>query len=96
VFGLYAALCRGYSPERVEATCWIPRDQLEQAARLLWESRPVAYYAWSGHEQHATVTQTARAMSLLYALTGPSPRQRQLILPSPPQRRSAAATFPRH
>jgi len=30
----------------------------------------VSYYAWSGHEQHANVTQTARAMSLLYALTG--------------------------
>ena len=70
MFALYAALCRGYSPETVEATCWIPREQLEQAARLLWESRPVAYYAWSGHEQHANVTQTARAMSLLYALTG--------------------------
>jgi anaerobic selenocysteine-containing dehydrogenase len=32
--------------------------------------RPVSNYASSGHEQHANVTQTARAMSLLYALTG--------------------------
>jgi anaerobic selenocysteine-containing dehydrogenase len=70
VFAHYAALCRRYSPDVVEATCWIPTDQLERTARLLWESRPVAYYAWSGHEQHATVTQTARAISLLYALTG--------------------------
>ena len=54
----------------VEATCWIPREKLEQATVLLWESRPVAYYAWSGHEQHGNVTQTARAISLLYALTG--------------------------
>jgi anaerobic selenocysteine-containing dehydrogenase len=30
----------------------------------------VSYYAWSGHEQHANVTQIARAISLLYALTG--------------------------
>ena len=30
----------------------------------------MSYYAWSGHEHHANVTQTARAMSLLYALTG--------------------------
>ncbi len=37
---------------------------------MIWEARPVSYYAWSGHEQHANVTQTARAMSLLYALTG--------------------------
>ena len=69
-FALYAALCRRYPPEVVEATCWIPRAQLEEAARLIWQARPVSYYAWSGHEQHANVTQTARAMSLLYALTG--------------------------
>jgi anaerobic selenocysteine-containing dehydrogenase len=69
-FELYAALCRRYPPEAVEAICWIPRAELEQAARLIWESRPVSYYAWSGHEQHANATQTARAMSLLYALTG--------------------------
>jgi anaerobic selenocysteine-containing dehydrogenase len=69
-FELYAALCRRYPPETVEAICWIPRAELEQAARLIWQSRPVSYYAWSGHEQHANATQTARAMSLLYALTG--------------------------
>ena len=69
-FALYATLCQRYSPEVVEATCWVPRAQLEEAARLIWHSRPVSYYAWSGHEQHANVTETARAMSLLYALTG--------------------------
>src|SRR5207248_9643509 len=69
-FELYTRLCRRYSPEAVEAICWIPRAQIEEAARLIWQSRPVSYYAWSGHEQHANVTQTARAMSLLYALTG--------------------------
>jgi anaerobic selenocysteine-containing dehydrogenase len=69
-FELYARLCRRYPPEAVEAICWIPRAQVEEAARLIWHARPVSYYAWSGHEQHANVTQTARAMSLLYALTG--------------------------
>ena len=44
--------------------------QLEETARLIWHARPVSYYAWSGHEQHANTTQTARAMALLYALTG--------------------------
>ena len=47
-----------------------PRAQLEEAARLIWHARPVSYYAWSGHEQHANTTETARAMALLYALTG--------------------------
>jgi anaerobic selenocysteine-containing dehydrogenase len=69
-FELYAQLCRRYPPEVVEATCWIPKSQVEEAARLIWHSRPVSYYAYSGHEQHANVTQTARAMTLLYALTG--------------------------
>jgi anaerobic selenocysteine-containing dehydrogenase len=69
-FELYARLCRRYPPEAVEAICRIPRGQIEEAARLIWHARPVSYYAWSGHEQHANVTQTARAMSLLYALTG--------------------------
>jgi anaerobic selenocysteine-containing dehydrogenase len=69
-FALYAALCRRYPPDVIEATCWIGREKLEQAARLIWDCRPVAYYAWSGHEQHANTTQTARGISLLYALTG--------------------------
>jgi anaerobic selenocysteine-containing dehydrogenase len=69
-FELYARLCRRYPPETVEAICWVPRDQVVEGARLIWNARPVSYYAWSGHEHHANVTQTARAMSLLYALTG--------------------------
>src|SRR5207244_8208393 len=70
VFDHYAALCRTYAPEVVEATCWIPKAKLEETARLIWHARPVSYYAWSGHEQHANTTETARAMALLYALTG--------------------------
>ena len=69
-FELYARLCRRYSPHAVEAICWVPASQIEKAAELIWSARPVSYYAWSGHEHHATTTQTARAMSLLYALTG--------------------------
>ena len=69
-FALYVDLCNAYTPERVASICWIKAAQIEDAARLIWHARPVSYYAWSGHEQHANVTQTARAMSLLYALTG--------------------------
>ena len=70
VFEHYAALCRRYPPEVIEATCWIPSAQLEAAAQMMWQARPVSYYAWSGHEHHASTTETARAMALLYALTG--------------------------
>src|SRR5262245_31383776 len=70
VFAHYAALCRKYGPEVVEATCWIRPADLEAAARLIWHARPVSYYAWSGHEQHVNTTENARAIALLYALTG--------------------------
>src|SRR5499433_1328642 len=84
-FELYARLCRSYPPETVEAICWIPRAQVEDAARLIRQARPVSYYAWSGHEQHANVTQTARAMSLLYALTGSFDQQGgNVLLPAAP------------
>ncbi len=69
-FDLAAALCARYSPERVEAICGIDRSQTEGAARMLWESRPVAYYAWSGVEMQTNATQIARAIAQLYALTG--------------------------
>ncbi len=83
-FELYARLCRRYRPKTVEAICWIPRAQVEEAARLIWDARPVSYYAWSGHEHHANVTQTARAMSLLYALTGSFDRPGGNVLFTPP------------
>jgi anaerobic selenocysteine-containing dehydrogenase len=70
VFEHYAALCARYSPDVIEATCWIPPSQLEEAARTIWHARPVSYYAWSGHEHHANTTEAARAMAMLYALTG--------------------------
>jgi anaerobic selenocysteine-containing dehydrogenase len=55
----------------IRPSAWrIAPDQVEAAARLIWHSLPVSYYAWSGHEHHANTTETARAMALLYALTG--------------------------
>src|SRR6478735_2934843 len=70
VFQLVSDLCRSYSPERVASICWLNPDEVEQAARLLWEARPVAYYSWSGVEQHTNATQFHRALALLYSLTG--------------------------
>ncbi len=69
-FSCYRGLCREYPPERVERITGVPARQVRAAARLLWESRPVACYAWSGVGQHTNATQTDRAISLLYALTG--------------------------
>ena len=69
-FTRYRDLCREFPPERVERLTGVPAHQVRETARLLWESRPVAYYAWSGVGQHTNATQTDRAISLLYALTG--------------------------
>lgn len=70
VFELTAQLCRQYPPERVESITGVGRDQIEDAARILWDSRPVAYYAWSGVEMQTNSTQIARAIAQLYTLTG--------------------------
>jgi anaerobic selenocysteine-containing dehydrogenase len=54
----------------VEAITGVPAAQIVETARLLWERRPVAYFHWTGLEQHTNASQTVRALSLLYALTG--------------------------
>jgi anaerobic selenocysteine-containing dehydrogenase len=85
VFDHVAELCRRYPPERVEAICGVGAKQVEDAARLLWEARPVAYYAWSGVEMQSNSTQIARAIAQLYALTGSfdSPGGNVLFAPVP-------------
>jgi anaerobic selenocysteine-containing dehydrogenase len=70
VFDLAVEGCRPYAGDAVEAICGVGRGAVEAAARLLWESRPVAYFAWSGVEQQSNATQIFRAISLLYVLTG--------------------------
>jgi anaerobic selenocysteine-containing dehydrogenase len=70
VFDLTAEACAQWSPEKVEAVCGISPEDVERAAQILWESRPVAYYAWSGVEMQSNATQIARAIAQLYALTG--------------------------
>jgi anaerobic selenocysteine-containing dehydrogenase len=69
-FDLYAALCQRYTPDLVESITWVPKEQVRQAAQLLFASRPVSYFAWTGVDQHTNATQTGRAIALLYALTG--------------------------
>jgi len=69
-FDRFAELCLAYPPVRVERITGVPAAQVVETARLLWERRPVAYFHWTGLEQHTNATQTVRAISLLYALTG--------------------------
>lgn len=69
-FALIAEICRGHASAAIEATTGVPLERVERAARLLWEARPVASYAWSGVEQQTNATQIFRAIAQLYALTG--------------------------
>ncbi|WP_020657519.1 molybdopterin-containing oxidoreductase family protein [Amycolatopsis benzoatilytica] len=70
VWDLIVEECAQFAPEAAEQITGVPADQIVDTARLLWEERPVAFYTWSGLEQQSNSTQTARAISQLYALTG--------------------------
>jgi len=69
-FQYYAELCAQYPPKRAADLTGVPAHQIEETARLLWSARPVSYYHWAGVCQQGNATQTGRAISLLYALTG--------------------------
>jgi anaerobic selenocysteine-containing dehydrogenase len=62
--------CRRHTPHAVASICGVDADQIERTARLIWESRPLAYYAWSGIEQHDDASQIARAIAQICVLTG--------------------------
>ncbi|GAA2162444.1 molybdopterin-dependent oxidoreductase iron-sulfur protein [Humibacillus xanthopallidus] len=62
--------CENLTPEAAESVTGVSAQVLVDTARTLWESRPVAYYSWSGLEQHSNTTQMIRAVNVLYALTG--------------------------
>jgi anaerobic selenocysteine-containing dehydrogenase len=70
VFDMLAERCRAMTPARAEAITGVPAIEIERTAQTLWEARPLAYYSWSGLEQHSGTTQTIRAINVLYALTG--------------------------
>lgn len=69
-FALLAEECRAMSPSTAEKLSGVPAGDIERTARMLWEHRPVAFYTWSGLEQHSDTTQITRAINVLYALTG--------------------------
>jgi anaerobic selenocysteine-containing dehydrogenase len=62
--------CEAWTPEATEAVTGVPADTIVDTARTLWTARPVAFYSWSGLEQHSNTTQMIRGVDVLYALTG--------------------------
>lgn len=69
-FALFAESCRAFNPERAASLTGVAAEQIRQVAHMLWHHRPLSYFTWTGLEQHIDATQTARAHSILYALTG--------------------------
>ncbi len=70
VFAELTAMVADYGPQQVQALCGVSAEILHQTAEMIWNNRPLAYMAWSGLEQQSNATQVARAIGLLYALTG--------------------------
>ena len=70
VWDLLAEQCRALAPDVAEAITGVAAADIQEAARMLWDNRPVAFYTWSGLEQHSGTTQIIRAINVLYALTG--------------------------
>ena len=69
-FGKFSDVAAEFPPGRVEEITGIPQETLCEAAKVLGDSKSVAYYAWNGVGQSTTATQTERAISILYSLTG--------------------------
>jgi anaerobic selenocysteine-containing dehydrogenase len=70
VLAVLADHCRECTPKAAAAITGVPAAEIERVAETLWTSRPVAFYTWSGLEQHSGTTQTIRAINVLYALLG--------------------------
>ncbi len=62
--------CATMTPEATEAITGVPAHTIVETAQTLWTSRPVAFYSWSGLEQHANTTQMIRGINVVYALSG--------------------------
>lgn len=67
---VFADAAADWPPERVAAVAGVEEAALRKAADILAASPSVAYYAWNGVGQSTTATQTDRAISILYGLTG--------------------------
>jgi anaerobic selenocysteine-containing dehydrogenase len=66
----FARAAAQFPPERVAEVSGVEPADLAKAADIIAGAKSVAYYAWNGVGQSVTATQTDRAISILYALTG--------------------------
>ncbi|MEH3148631.1 MAG: molybdopterin-dependent oxidoreductase [Methylobacterium frigidaeris] len=63
-----------YTPDHVARITGLGPDDLARFYALFENSPRLAYHSWTGVGQHTNATQTERAISALYALTGANDR----------------------
>jgi anaerobic selenocysteine-containing dehydrogenase len=59
---------QAYTPERVEAICWVPAEKIRKAARMVATIKPAVVVDGNGLDQHTNTVQTVRTTSILRAL----------------------------
>lgn len=69
-FSLLAERVAGYDPVTVAERTGVPVPALEKLAEMVGTTGPVCYDTYNGVEQHIDTAQTARALAIMYALTG--------------------------
>ncbi|MBW2341756.1 MAG: molybdopterin-dependent oxidoreductase [Deltaproteobacteria bacterium] len=67
---LLRELVSEYPPHRTETSTWIPADKVKDAVRMFATAKPACWYSYNGLEQSTNASQTNRAISIFYALTG--------------------------
>lgn len=61
---------RDYSPERVEKITWVPAESIREVARVYATTKPACIYQGNALDQNIIGVQSARAISILQAVTG--------------------------
>jgi anaerobic selenocysteine-containing dehydrogenase len=61
---------QNYIPKKVEEITWVPAGKIEAAARLYAKAKPACIREGNGIEENLNSVQTARALSILSAITG--------------------------
>jgi anaerobic selenocysteine-containing dehydrogenase len=79
-FAVLAELAAQHAPERSEQVTWVPAADVRRAVRMFAAEQPSCYFTWVGLEEHTNATQTNRAVTLFYALTGQFDRRGSNVL----------------
>lgn len=62
--------CKEFTPEKVSDICWVPKEQIIEAARMFAIDTPGCIQVGSSVERQANIGNTLRAITCLMGLTG--------------------------